>query len=91
MDERGWLEAIRAHPEDFRLPAYGEVWMTPERAAAYFARWEAAEVAGLPSPTLCPRCGVILRYCDSPFDQLHAWCRPKWWRAEGPLHAEDLP
>lgn len=56
------------------LPAYGP-WMTPERAAALFARWAAAAAAGEPSPGLCPRCGTRLTPCYVG-QQLHPLCDP---------------
>ena len=46
MDEAAWLDAIREDPHRHALPAYGP-WMTPERAAALWASWEADESAGV--------------------------------------------
>jgi hypothetical protein len=52
------------------------VWMTPERAARYFASWEADQRGGVTAPALCRRCGTSLRFPDRPSSQLHVWCKP---------------
>lgn len=71
-----WVAAIQRDPAAYRLPAYGEQWMTAERAALYFATWAEDERNGAPSPGLCRRCGVALRYTFRPGQQLHDWCEP---------------
>jgi hypothetical protein len=75
--EAEWLEAIRADPGSYQLLAYG--WMTPDRAAGYFARWQADERDGVTGPALCRACGSLLKFPDTPSDQIHAWCRPIGW------------
>lgn len=62
---------VRAEPHRYGLPAYP--WATAERAAELFNRWEAGR--GKPSPPLCSRCGMVLRFAD-PGQQLHPWCDP---------------
>lgn len=72
-----WRRAIESDPASYLLTAYGP-WMTPERAAAYWARWQADEEAGAPSPALCRRCGKVLRPITiyRRGQQLHAYCTP---------------
>jgi hypothetical protein len=79
MDERvqQWAEAIRQRPELYRLGHFGP-YVSVERAAAYFAEWERAELAGEPRPALCRRCGRLLRDDDiaRPHIQTHIQCDP---------------
>jgi hypothetical protein len=77
MDERvqQWADAIRQHPELYKLSHYGP-YVTVERIASYFAEWERAELAGEPRPALCRRCGRLLRESFRPSQQLHLACEP---------------
>jgi hypothetical protein len=74
VDLGAWLRAIRDDPHAYALPAYGP-YVTPERAARYFAAWAEDERNGVPSPALCRRCGRMLRPLRAS-QQLHLGCEP---------------
>jgi hypothetical protein len=86
VDERvaAWVEAINARPELYLLPRYGP-YVSVEHTAEYFAAWAADQLAGIPSPALCRRCGRLLRVGYTPSSQLHADCEPTpWWPYPAP-------
>jgi hypothetical protein len=73
--EAEWMKAIMADPANYRLPAYEPPHVTIKRAAEYFARWSADDLAGVASPALCRRCGRVLRPLRAS-QQLHLGCEP---------------
>jgi hypothetical protein len=86
VDERvaAWVAAINAQPGLYLLPSYGP-YVSVEHTAEYFAAWAADQLAGVPSPALCRRCGRLLRVGYAPSSQLHADCEPTpWWPHPAP-------